>query len=94
MDVGKLINGYYSRVERMMLSEWLNKLELDLLNVELVYLNDDECCWYMIIRVGFWLIRWWINSKWVIDERMDFWWKVRKCCAILDFTVAAPLWDF
>ena len=72
MDVGSLIYGYCGKVGWMMLLEGLNNLELDLLNVELEWLNDDECCWYMIIRVGFWLIRWWINSKWVIDGRMDF----------------------
>ena len=54
----------------------------------------NECCWYMIIRVRFWLFRWWINSKWVKDGRMDFGKKLEKCCAIYGFTVAVPLSDF
>ena len=72
-------NDNVGNVNEMMLLEWLNKLEYDLLNVELVCLNDDECCWYMIIRVGFWMIRWWINGKWVIDgvKTLIFMWGLK-----------------
>ena len=51
--------------------------------VWLMIIEVDECCWYMIIRVGFWLIRWWINGKWVINGRMDVWQKFGNNVGIL-----------